>query len=58
MNVRIDPSWNKELQDEWDKPYFAELTDFVRQQYQDSRQIVYPLLQEFLRLLMNVLLTK
>lgn len=42
MNVRIDPSWNKELQDEWDKPYFAELTDFVRQQYQDSRQIVYP----------------
>ena len=33
MNVRIDESWRKVLQPEFDKPYFELLTDFVRQAY-------------------------
>jgi len=40
MNVRIDPSWNKALASEWEAPYFAGLTDFVRSAYKSS--VVYP----------------
>lgn len=40
MNVRIDPSWQRVLQPEFDKPYFEQLTTFVRQQYASTT--VYP----------------
>ena len=40
MNVRIDESWKKRLQSEFEAPYFKELTDFVRQEYATTR--VYP----------------
>jgi len=40
MNVKIDPSWQKHLEGEFDKPYFAELTEFVKKEYKD--EIVYP----------------
>ena len=40
MNVRIDPSWQQHLQQEFDKPYFKELTDFVRAEY--AAHTVYP----------------
>lgn len=40
MNVRIEKSWNAHLSDEWSKPYFKELTDFVRSEY--SATTVYP----------------
>lgn len=40
MNVRIEESWRKILSEQWDKPYFEELTDFVRQQY--ATTTVYP----------------
>lgn len=40
MNVRIESSWNDILAEEWEKPYFRELTDFVRQEY--STTTVYP----------------
>lgn len=33
MNVRIEDSWRRVLQCEFDKPYFELLTMFVRQQY-------------------------
>lgn len=33
MNVRIEPSWNRVLADEWEAPYFRQLTEFVRQEY-------------------------
>jgi uracil-DNA glycosylase len=33
MNVSIDPSWKSRLQNEFEKPYFRQLTDFVRQEY-------------------------
>lgn len=40
MEVKIEPSWKKELANEFEKPYFKELADFVRQEYQIKT--VYP----------------
>lgn len=40
MNVKIETSWKQVLASEFEKPYFKELTDFVRQEYQTST--VYP----------------
>ncbi len=40
MNVKIDPTWHKALSAEWEKPYFRELTDFVRRRYKETQ--VYP----------------
>ena len=37
MTVRIDPSWQRVLQTEFDKPYFELLTSYVRSQYQTRR---------------------
>jgi uracil-DNA glycosylase len=33
MNVQIEPSWKEHLQQEFEKPYFAQLTSAVRQEY-------------------------
>ena len=38
MDVRIAEDWKALLQEEFDKPYFAELVDFVKSEYA-SRQI-------------------
>jgi uracil-DNA glycosylase len=40
MEVKIDESWKKVLADEFEKPYFKALTDFVRQEY--KTRTVYP----------------
>ncbi|MBR3443161.1 MAG: uracil-DNA glycosylase [Bacteroidaceae bacterium] len=40
MQVRIEETWRRHLQTEFDAPYFAELVSFVRQEYQQGR--VYP----------------
>lgn len=40
MNVKIEPSWLKVLQPEFDQPYFTELVAFVKQEYQSTT--VYP----------------
>ena len=40
MDVRIEESWKRALADEWDKPYFVELTQFMRHQY--STRTIYP----------------
>lgn len=40
MEVKIDPSWKKRLADEFEKPYFKELTEFVKKEYQN--ETVYP----------------
>lgn len=37
MNVKIEPSWQQHLKEEFDKPYFSALTDFVRQEYAQFR---------------------
>ena len=41
MDVRIEESWKKELAEEFEKPYFAKLTEFVRQEY-NSGTPIYP----------------
>ena len=33
MNVQIEPTWKEQLVGEFDKPYFAQLTERVRQEY-------------------------
>jgi len=40
MDVKIEPSWKAKLTSEFGQPYFKELTDFVRQEYQTTT--VYP----------------
>lgn len=40
MNVQIESSWKRELQEEFDKDYFKLLTEFVRTEY--AQQRVYP----------------
>lgn len=40
MNVRIEESWKKHLQTEFDKSYFDELVRFVRNEY--ATHTVYP----------------
>lgn len=40
MDVRIEESWKKHLAPEFEKPYFVQLTNFVRHAYQTST--VYP----------------
>lgn len=39
-DVKIEESWKKHLAPEFEKPYFKELTDFVRTEYKTKR--VYP----------------
>ncbi len=34
MHVQIEQGWQKVLKDEFDKPYFQALTDFVKSEYQ------------------------
>lgn len=40
MNVQIEEGWKKVLAPEFEKDYFVRLTDFVRQEYQQTT--VYP----------------
>jgi uracil-DNA glycosylase len=40
MEVKIEPSWKEQLKDEFEKPYFKELTEFVKTEYKD--EVVYP----------------
>lgn len=40
MEVRIEPSWHEVLKDEFEKPYFSILTDFVRKEY--KTKTVFP----------------
>lgn len=40
MDVKIEQSWKQQLQNEFEKPYFIQLTDFVRSEYQGQK--IYP----------------
>ncbi len=40
MNVKIEESWRYQLKDEFSKPYFKKLTDFVKMEYETKT--VYP----------------
>ena len=38
--VKLEDSWRKNLESEFEEPYFKELTDFIHEEY--KRAIVYP----------------
>lgn len=40
--VKIEKGWGNALKDEFEKPYFKDLTDKVRQEYADPRVRIYP----------------
>jgi uracil-DNA glycosylase len=40
MNVKIEPSWGEKLKGEFEKEYFAKLTEFVKKEYKEGT--VYP----------------
>jgi uracil-DNA glycosylase len=40
MDVKIEPSWKQVLREEFDKPYFGELANFVRDEYKNKK--VFP----------------
>ena len=40
MDVKIEPSWKKALEAEFNKPYFERLTEFVKNEYATKR--IYP----------------
>lgn len=40
MNVKLEPSWKELLQEEFNKPYFLALTEFVKKEYQTTK--VFP----------------
>jgi uracil-DNA glycosylase len=40
MDIKIEPGWKEHLKDEFEKPYFIGLTNFVKQEY--STQKIYP----------------
>lgn len=40
MDVKIEESWKKQLQEEFEKPYFKQLTEFVKLEY--AHHTVYP----------------
>ncbi len=47
MNVKIHPGWKELLHSRFDEPYFAELVEFVRQEY--TTQVVYPPARDIFR---------
>ena len=40
VDVKIEPSWKELLQDEFEKPYFSELIQFVKNEYKTTK--IYP----------------
>ena len=42
MNVQIEESWKALLEDEFDKPYFSDLVEFVRGEYARRDISIYP----------------
>lgn len=40
MNVTIEPQWKEQLKDEFEKPYFIDLVQFVKNEY--AQHICYP----------------
>lgn len=47
MEVKIEESWKKALQDEFGKPYFEQLTVFVKDEY--KKGVVYPMPKNIFR---------
>ncbi len=41
MDVKIEPSWKERLQAEFEKPYFSDIVNFVKQEISEGK-VVYP----------------
>ena len=44
MKRLTQSSWDEVLQDEWSKPYYVELREFLKEEYTD--QTIYPPMNE------------
>ncbi|MDP3729185.1 MAG: uracil-DNA glycosylase [bacterium] len=40
MDIKIESSWKEALKEEFSKPYFTELADFIRKEYKSTK--IYP----------------
>ena len=40
MDIKIESSWKEQLNDEFEKPYFRDLTNFVKSEYETQK--IYP----------------
>jgi uracil-DNA glycosylase len=49
MNVRIESTWKENLKEEFEKPYFKQLTDFIRAEYENRKGRVFPLPNEIFK---------
>jgi uracil-DNA glycosylase len=47
MNIKLEPSWKKHLEQEFSKNYFQKLTDFVKSEYLSDKTIYPPPKQIF-----------
>ena len=47
MDVKINSSWKKRLEEEFEQPYFKELARFVKEEY--TKAVVYPLPKNIFR---------
>ena len=56
MDVRIEKSWKAVLQEEFDKPYFKELTDFVKKEY--HKKTVFPPPKDIFKAFLQALAAK
>jgi len=51
MNVKLDSSWKRELENTFNEPYFLKLTTFVKEEYQKhvwNIRNMYAILQEII----------
>ena len=49
MNVRINEEWKSLLKDEFEKPYFLELSTFVKNEYAQNPGRIFPAANEIFR---------
>ena len=51
MNIRIEESWKEALSAEFEKPYFSALTQFVKKEYKEKPEMIFPKGSEIFRAL-------
>lgn len=49
MEVKIEQGWKELLKEEFEKDYFKRLTDFVKKEYQENKDAVFPKASQIFR---------
>lgn len=49
MDVKIENSWKEALTSEWEKEYFVNLTEFVRDEYGSKKGLIFPKANQIFR---------